>query len=1041
MPRRPGESQAAYFDRISQAIRSEMEDAIEQSALSPEPGPEPPPMTQPPGVTGWTMSPLTTTRTDGWPTLTPYFTTAATTGSPDIIERRVVYAPINDVSATADTPPTAVEPVAQADESEVERIERRLEEANERLSQAFSGLAGLTFGSEGRRSAESRIHELSRAVNELQGELEVAQREEARRAEWGHLEAEDMTENARPDDDPRPDDCRWLESYLADRHQISLPVPGRLLGDRGAFASAGAMHGWSKTFNIERNGNVRRELMAAFAGKEVGVVAVAYIHNYRRIGISLNPIEVDERIVGPMAEEYERLSEEAGVLYHRLRSAHELREPERQGIVSKSQLLSAKMEEVASNIGRQLAAFREWFASEASRRFRTRDGARRSVAVWRVGLGELPGRSEMDGELNATARNAARICELPRDPGEMGWSESGITAQREAKEMIAAIGLTLPDGLTAGSLPSGWSASHSDESSCPDQPSKALCRCVVDLWEGGDLPPTKRLYVSRLFRAIRIIHWSARMDKMWSEFRAAIEREGRRRNFIPATVGAHRARVSEICQCCGRVETVMRRFNPGTGGTAPIEGADLAAGMSVIATRNNPNASFRPNLDGQGWRAGYLCRPCLGPGFQHANCSVCGVPVESAVIRSAIGTRERRCPNCAAHQEGWRWDDRQGEYVCGQLEGRAGYHNDNTRRNWRRPSEGTKQAVGIELECEIPASKQGPASAAIREAGWAFERDGSLDGERGVEIVSPPLSYDAGPHHLDLSNFKGQLDRILKAIPRGSQGYDCGKGYGLHVNLNAGNWTDKQIGAYCSLFCLDQGQKKLFEALAGREENQWARYHPSKGCQSDKYFAAALKGGVGSARVEVRIFRSTLRPESLLGAVAFCCDVERFVLATGAKVDDAGALVAWLERNASPETAGLFAARRATRLITPLAEAYRAKPEPTKVHFRTRDLEVDEDEGRGDPEPDPEPVTIATACLPSRPGPDDAIIDPEPWTPGPPLDVNARDEASDEDEGVRLGDAVLRQLGEENEDTYEEDDLEEEFEDECDRDPDGEDIW
>ena len=203
--------------------------------------------------------------------------------------------------------------------------------------------------------------------------------------------------------------------------------------------------------------------------------------------------------------------------------------------------------------------------------------------------------------------------------------------------------------------------------------------------------------------------------------------------------------------------------------------------------------------------------------------------------------------------------------------GRSGYHNDmSARKRWANIGDSSKNAdvFGVELEMKAngPNDLEEICARASR-CGFLAEYDGSLDEALGVEIVAPPIP---------LAKFrKGVWHDFLDGIRRLGIGWDAGAGYGIHISITRSSLNKAQQSKFIRFF----GDNKEFcEAIAGRKENNWASYRKQswKVCdcsETDKYLAAAMRP---KNRIEVRIFRSTLKFPSFLKNVQFVAGLVEF---------------------------------------------------------------------------------------------------------------------------------------------------------------------
>ena len=173
---------------------------------------------------------------------------------------------------------------------------------------------------------------------------------------------------------------------------------------------------------------------------------------------------------------------------------------------------------------------------------------------------------------------------------------------------------------------------------------------------------------------------------------------------------------------------------------------------------------------------------------------------------------------------------------------------------------------GVELEV---LCRDVDACIALRESlpsGWLAERDGSLDGERGLEIVGPPLSFEE-----NIKRWKPVLERALALR---TVGWEAGKGYGMHVSANRAVLSPYLLG---KLLVFVNHNADLSRRVAGRKAIYAGDYGQKKITQgkdqTGKYEPVALF----EKRIEFRIFRSTLlwtgfmrNLEFTSASIAFC---------------------------------------------------------------------------------------------------------------------------------------------------------------------------
>lgn len=204
--------------------------------------------------------------------------------------------------------------------------------------------------------------------------------------------------------------------------------------------------------------------------------------------------------------------------------------------------------------------------------------------------------------------------------------------------------------------------------------------------------------------------------------------------------------------------------------------------------------------------------------------------------------------------------------------GRSGYHSDsNARKRWSNIGNTSKNADVFGVELEMKANSQSDLEDICARAmgcGFLAEYDGSLDEALGVEIVAPPIP---------LAKFrKGVWSEFMDGIRRLGTGWDAGTGYGIHISITQSTLSKVQQGKFIRFFADNQA---FCEAIAGRKETSYARYHrPSWKVgvlgETEKYLAASIRP---RNRIEVRIFRSTLKFPSFLKNVQFVAALVEFV--------------------------------------------------------------------------------------------------------------------------------------------------------------------
>jgi hypothetical protein len=197
---------------------------------------------------------------------------------------------------------------------------------------------------------------------------------------------------------------------------------------------------------------------------------------------------------------------------------------------------------------------------------------------------------------------------------------------------------------------------------------------------------------------------------------------------------------------------------------------------------------------------------------------------------------------------------------------------------------------GVELEVYVKdTDRLMDVYEEVKDARFIGERDGSLDLDHGLEIVGPPISFEDN---------KTRWLNLLGRIRPYCQGWDAGTEYGMHVSLNRPSMGKLHQGKLLVFF---HHNKHLCEVVAGRKEVHWAKYHRkslshARLHESDKYEAIALRS---RTRAEVRIFRSTLKPEGFLRNLEFVAAAVEYTQTCSVSMLDAFNFRYWLHQPAN----------------------------------------------------------------------------------------------------------------------------------------------
>lgn len=150
---------------------------------------------------------------------------------------------------------------------------------------------------------------------------------------------------------------------------------------------------------------------------------------------------------------------------------------------------------------------------------------------------------------------------------------------------------------------------------------------------------------------------------------------------------------------------------------------------------------------------------------------------------------------------------------------RDAYHA-NAGQGWRRARGIDGKAIGVEFEVEgrgafatvidaLPmhdAEVDGPAPH--------FERDGTLNDVRGVEIIFPPYSPKSirdGSSYLSRAITKLHADDVCNITAA------CG----MHMNVNARGWSAHKMAVFCGI--IHWMPPTTMERLGGRRPGRWCQ--------------------------------------------------------------------------------------------------------------------------------------------------------------------------------------------------------------------------
>jgi hypothetical protein len=240
----------------------------------------------------------------------------------------------------------------------------------------------------------------------------------------------------------------------------------------------------------------------------------------------------------------------------------------------------------------------------------------------------------------------------------------------------------------------------------------------------------------------------------------------------------------------------------------------------------------------------------------------------------------------------YHWDYEPEEEDDDDDDGVSDYHG--SPKPWRNAS--YKGLVfGCELELYATADRVDVGQIA-NDCGLFAERDGSLDGEHGIEVIGSPMSL------AETQDKDGPWLKFLAAVQGKAKGWNAGTGYGLHVSVNRDGMSHYLTG---KLLVFIHGNQSLCEGIAGRSANQWQKYvcknvKDGKATSGEKYEALAIRS---RSRLECRIFRSTLKPEGFLRGVEFVAASVEFCRDASAIALTESAFLEWLKL---PENCGAY---------------------------------------------------------------------------------------------------------------------------------------
>ena len=334
-----------------------------------------------------------------------------------------------------------------------------------------------------------------------------------------------------------------------------------------------------------------------------------------------------------------------------------------------------------------------------------------------------------------------------------------------------------------------------------------------------------------------------------------------------------------------------------------VQGIKTCANCESLFLKNDDDAFFSETYSGQ------CCANCMG---HHVLVGGDWYDTNGGEVTLAQSGRQaeewisaedaRECSDGITRTKAWAencgyyWQDDNGTYIDydpdeidedgdrGDSEGIYGYHSHPQRgdRYFSESSKAGDPAFGFELEIYTEGGLYNEMENVGLE--WVLERDGSLDDNNGVEIVSPPRT---------LATWKKVVPALAEALEEcDAKGYSVPNGqYGMHVSVHRRHLTPLQE-ARIGLFLACEENKNFVQAIAQRSSIYCAQLDIGG-------IKAHIKGKVGELKdlsrnvplnlnpgrrdetqtgrvAEFRIFQSTTRADRILKNLEFCAALVRW---------------------------------------------------------------------------------------------------------------------------------------------------------------------
>jgi hypothetical protein len=196
---------------------------------------------------------------------------------------------------------------------------------------------------------------------------------------------------------------------------------------------------------------------------------------------------------------------------------------------------------------------------------------------------------------------------------------------------------------------------------------------------------------------------------------------------------------------------------------------------------------------------------------------------------------------------------------------------------------------GVELEVETTSSDVSDAAYDCRRAiGEGFvitKHDGSL-GAGGFELVSIPAP---------LERHKRQWDSFLSNPPRGLRSWETQNRCGMHVNVSRKPLSQLAIGKILVFINADEN-RSFVERVAGRPSCFYSDYRKKTITDARRYTEHREAVNLSNReRVEIRIFRGTLKKSSFMKNLEFVHAMVRFCRFTGINHLDVYSFLDWFK--------------------------------------------------------------------------------------------------------------------------------------------------